>query len=191
MSKDGLLSGFKSRDGTHFCDNGEMVEVLNDGAATAHHVDYHVFRAIEEHALAKRGLWEASNGHLVLRGDEPHDIEGLGRTILVINPAEMSYWTYREHDEADIWSPKKTEAAQEYFNAHPEEKPWHNAKHGEIYRVTVIDEEGQDTYRAVVDDAVQTTPAVLLFRDIFDMFPDIPLTDSSILEAVKELGSES
>lgn len=183
-----LLKGFRGKNGHSFTvaryGGKDMVSLSDDGYHAKLLMGANAFEDIEEHALAKRGLWEASNGHLVLRGDETHDIEGLGRTILVINPAEMSYWTYREHDEADIWSPKKTEAAQEYFNAHPEEKPWHNANYGEVWAVTINNE----THRMAVNNG--GAGYGLFFTDIMGFEEDVSIDDPSIQNAKPLLPAE-
>lgn len=52
------------------------------------------------------------------------------------------------------WSPELQGVAREFFDAHPEPKPWHDAKPGEVWALRIANVEGEDAYN-VTEDAVQ------------------------------------
>ncbi|MEW2011515.1 hypothetical protein AB0300_18830 [Microbacterium sp. NPDC078814] len=59
---------------------------------------------------------------------------------LVLNEStgHTKHYTHREH--ANVGGSNMTKAARAYFEAHPERKPWHDAKPGEVWELTLDDE---------------------------------------------------
>lgn len=60
---------------------------------------------------------------------------------LVLNESNghTKHYTHRHH--ASVGGSNMTKAARAFFDAHPERKPWHDAKTGEVWVITVEGEE--------------------------------------------------
>ncbi|ONI65669.1 hypothetical protein CSIV_05160 [Microbacterium sp. CSI-V] len=52
--------------------------------------------------------------------------------VVVFNEDEPQYGSFRLDRGGDTW-PYARAAAEAYFDAHPEPKPWHDAKPGEVW----------------------------------------------------------
>lgn len=94
-----------------------------------------------------RWRWPADPDYVVY----PKHPDGGGRpdSFRVFQESTGNTWSYDlEHlrdTKGEPW-----DAARAYFDAHPEPKPWHDAKEGEVWVVTKEDTEGE--FAAVVSD---------------------------------------
>lgn len=81
-----------------------------------------------------RWRWPENPEYVVYRLPENDDDDG--RCVRVVDETDGSYyacaWERLRYGGDTIWR-----AARAYFAAHPEPKPWHNAKPGEVWVLTV------------------------------------------------------
>lgn len=178
-----LLKGFRGKNGHSFTvaryGGKDMVSLSDDGYHAKLLMGANAFEDIEEHALAKRGLWEASNGFLVMRAN---DSDGR-RVVGVIDTNKGSVQWFREGRRLG-GSYKAITAADEWFAAHPEAKPWHNANYGEVWAVTINNE----THRMAVNNG--GSGYGLFFTDIMGFEEDVSIDDPSIQNAKPLLPAE-
>lgn len=91
-------------------------------------------KALEEFFLVKRdkelGRWrDPEDPNFVVYRDKFHDDEE-GRCILTVDERDGNM--YHSWSKESIITP----VAERYFDAHPEPKPWHDAKVGEVWVLT-------------------------------------------------------
>lgn len=101
------------------------------------------------------GRWRAEPGsdHVVYRVPDLNDSDG--QYIRVVDEREGVVFGMWEEALGAVGAPDEFKAtARAYFDAHPEPKPWHDAKPGEVWLVTKDDTEGE--FAAVVSDPVVT-----------------------------------
>jgi hypothetical protein len=91
------------------------------------------YEALTEFFLHQAGLWvDPVTGSLVIRRKNADDSDG--RAIAVIMNGVMHFvWDHCDN-RADL-----QEIKERYFEAHPERKPWHDAKPGEVWAFTLRD----------------------------------------------------
>lgn len=90
------------------------------------------FRAEEDERLG-RWRWPDIEGHMTVTPKEND-----ARCVLVSDERTGIVASYYR-DDMPLYSvfPQQAGAASAYFRAHPEPKPWHEAKNGEIWLLTV------------------------------------------------------
>ena len=102
------------------------------------------FRAEEDERLG-RWRWPANPDWVVFPPEERQGAFALNESTG--EHGELARW------EAELLDPSDNplfQALSGYFDAHPESKPWHDAKHGEVWAVTV-DAGREFAARVVVD----------------------------------------
>ncbi|SDG22759.1 hypothetical protein [Microbacterium sp. 77mftsu3.1] len=100
------------------------------------------FRAEEDERLGRWRWPYEGNRHIVV-----YPIQQNPDRVLVIDEAAGTA-SYRDRGEQDDrFKTAETEAAAAYFDAHPESKPWHDAKIGEVWILTIDGDESPVAFR--------------------------------------------
>lgn len=90
-----------------------------------------VTKALREFFLHEAGVWvDAETGALVIRRTRTNPEGGRNATVF-LDEAFLQIWEHVEPLKPDLAA-----IAARYFAAHPERKPWHDAKEGEVWAVT-------------------------------------------------------
>lgn len=134
---------------------------------------HHVYKALSEFFLHERdqelGRWRF-NAYLTVYEAENHQPHNRARAVNVLD--ERTGRLHMRHEGQAAWretNPTLSEASAAYFAAHPEPKPWHDAKPGEVWAVTwdgketachVIKNAGSNS-GLVFDDTSRETPGTL------------------------------
>lgn len=132
--------------------SGRTVRQGEDGTVTFHlgngYLDPNTALDAEELFQAKRDRelgrwrWAENPDWIAVEGDRSPD----GRTVVVVNERTLDRFWFNERVmtiPADASAAHKAGCA--YFEAHPEVKPWHDAKRGEVWAVTETN--GEALYR--------------------------------------------
>jgi len=130
--------------------SGRTVRVGDDGTVMFDHANGYLSPAsamdAEEFYLDKRdrdlGRWRCPTDPEWVAREVERDAYGR-RQVLVLNECTFEVRAYTHQNVADTASgePVKYRVARAFFEAHPERKPWHDAKEGEIWAVTIRGEE--------------------------------------------------
>jgi|SRR5690625_1693292 len=125
---------------TFTASNGDTVETRHDGylvVKDSHHTEWVsplTVDTLREYFTAERdeqlGRWRSKEhpNYVV------YPVEGKTREVRVSNEATGVTRSFCDHpDYLEANSQIRTLVAREYFAAHPEPKPWHNAKPGEVW----------------------------------------------------------
>lgn len=82
------------------------------------------FFEMEADQILKRWRWPENVNYVVYPSDN-------GWLVLNELDGHTKHYTHREH--VGVGGSNMTRAARAYFDAHPESKPWHDAKTGEVW----------------------------------------------------------
>ena len=137
------MNEFTASNGVRVC-TGSLGLVVTDGtipntviASNGHETALReFFRAEEDERL---GRWRVPGHPSWVCYPTP-----LACEVVVFNEDEPQYGTQVLSRGTDTW-PYYRSAADAYFAAHPEPKPWHDAKPGEVWVLTFSDEGGGGT----------------------------------------------
>ena len=129
--------------------SGRMVKVGEDGSLSIDHMRGYlspeVVMDVEEWAQAKRdfelGRWRwPANPQWIVYPRRPGFVPYGDADLLVINEVDGSAMEYvATDDDGTCYTGREepaAEAARAYFEAHPERKPWEDAKPGEVWVLT-------------------------------------------------------
>lgn len=112
-------------------------------------------QAMREFFLHERdqelGRWRF-NAYLTVYEAENHQPGNRARAVNVLD--ERTGRLHMRHEGQAAWretNPELSEAAAAYFAAHPEPKPWHEAKHNEIWVLQIKDCHAPEPYRFAQD----------------------------------------
>lgn len=137
---------------TFTASNGTEIEITEIGGIFAKSGYGHiqagpgVTKALREYFQHERdqelGRWRDPDNRDLVVYRRPGSDNSEGRAVLVMDETAGHGGTYREHGRR-WWEDKKDRAvADRYFEAHPESKPWDEAKPGEVWELT--DAEGRE-----------------------------------------------
>lgn len=100
-----------------------------------------VWKALREFFQAERDeelgrwRWPENPEYVVIEG--PRSDYRNQRTVVVVNERTLDRWWLNEGVmSAREDRPENRHAARAFFEAHPEPKPWHDAKPGEVWELT-------------------------------------------------------
>src|SRR5690625_2476196 len=127
--------------------NGLTFTFPEDGSIRweAGHPPRLVTEALREYFIAERdtelGRWrdEEKPNMVVYRVPENDDKDG--RAVRVIDEATGAYFSLWERDVKHFERGSVHATAARYFAAHPEPRPWHSAQPGEVWLLTINDEQ--------------------------------------------------
>lgn len=141
---------FRARSGrtvTSRSDGSVMFDHANGYLSPASVMDAEEFFQAKRDAELGRWRWPENPDYVVYRGRDDDD------TVVVIDERNGSNAVYDRGDsdsEFERWK-SHHDAAFAYFEAHPERKPWEEAKPGEVWALTTAD--GREMAYAVMSVA--------------------------------------
>ncbi len=135
--------------------SGRKVQIRDNGTVTFDHANGYLSPETAMDAEEffqyqrdlERGWWRwPENPTCVVKEGEPNDF-GRGRTVYVFDEESFDRFHFNERvRDADGGTTIAHRAARAYFEAHPERKPWHNAKPEEVWVMS----SGQHEFVAMV-----------------------------------------
>lgn len=126
------LFPFTASNGVRVVPMPELLRFRTYGAASWEDFE----TAVSEYTLAKRdaelGRWRSKEHpeYVVYRR--------ANRSANVLNERTCSVVLFRDHPALAMNCTEDAHVAREFFAAHPEPRPWHNAKPGEVWLLGVI-----------------------------------------------------
>ncbi len=132
---------------TFTASNGIKLEITDDGGVFTHDSRAYVMasvtgvEALREYFQHERdrelGRWrDPDNRDLVVYRMPELDYDEGGRAVRVMDETSGEAVTYWENRRLDWENKEEREAADRYFKAHPEPRPWEEAEPGEIWELT-------------------------------------------------------
>lgn len=147
-----ILKGFRGRNGYTFEHKGFKIFPHLAGGLVSAFPDTDLFRDIEEHGLARHGVWVSPYYKCLVIRHPDKDCPRKGRAVAVFDPKSVIFPIFHEWPAMvpGAYYQRTTdslESAREYFKEHPEDySPWRYAQKDEAWDVTVKGE----TFRAIV-----------------------------------------
>lgn len=127
-------------------------------------------------ALASREFFQHERDEELGRWRWPENPDWVGvegeeqvgmRTVVLVNERTLErFWiNYRAMDAAQDASIDK-HAARAFFEAHPEQKPWHDAEPGEVWIIREVDAQPTAARACMVNERMQFEPVNNITRHI-------------------------
>lgn len=127
--------------------SGRKVQIRDNGTVTFDHANGYLSpetamdaeEFFQHQRDLERGWWRwPENPTCVVKEGEPNDF-GRGRTVYVFDEQSFDRFHFNERvREADGGTTIAHRAARAYFEAHPDRKPWHDAKPEEVWVLTHV-----------------------------------------------------
>ncbi|KTS90698.1 hypothetical protein NS183_07925 [Microbacterium testaceum] len=135
------MNDFTASNGHEILIEEERVRVIDAGGANVldlfDYFDQSDMQALREFFQAEAderlGRWRSAKNPVWTAVVQ----DGSGVVLFRHDDGQREFSVESRETQLHRWSPELREVAREYFDAHPEPKPWHEAEADEIWRLTV------------------------------------------------------